>query len=131
MLRAWLCLAVAITCAACPHDVRVHYPSDPAEPTGTVILAFSKPASDVIVAVNGHLVVDGEDTEKVVIDGIPTGTVDLAIASGPGEKQMQVWVSEDNPLTIPLGYPGSSTGDTVKGILSSLVGVLVYALILR
>jgi hypothetical protein len=111
--------------------VRVNFPSDPAEPTGSVILAFTKPASDVIVAVNGVMVVSGEDTSRVQIDGIPTGTAELAIAAGPAEKQMQVWVSSENPVTIPLGYPGQSAGDTLKGLLSSIAGVLIYALLFR
>jgi hypothetical protein len=124
-------LLLAVLLVGCTHDVRVRYPSDPAEPTGTVVLAFTKPASDVIVAVNGVMVVDGEDTGRVQIDGVPTGFVELAIAAGPGEKQMQVWVKADNPLTIPLGFPGQSAGDTVKGILSSIAGVLLYALLFR
>ena len=126
-----LACAVLVATVACTHPVRVHYPSDPAEPTGTVILAFTKPASDVIVVVNGHLIVDGEDSDRVVIDGIPTGMVDLAIAVGPGEKQMQVWIDADNPLVIPMGYPGSSAGDTIKGLLSSIAGVLLYAFLFR
>jgi hypothetical protein len=130
MLRSLACVMV-VAVAACSHDVRVRYPSDPADSTGTVILAFTKPASDVLVAVNGVLVVTGEDTGRIRIDGIPTGSADLAIAAGPGEKQMQVWVSPDNPLTIPLGFPGQSLGDTAKGLLSSIIGVLVYAFVLR
>ena len=123
--------AALVLCVACTHPVRTRYPSDPAEPTGTVILAFTKPASDVIVAVNGVLVVNGEDTDRVQIDGIPTGSADLAIAAGPGEKQMQVWINADNPLTIPLGFPGQTGTDTLKGLLSSIAGILVYALLFR
>lgn len=130
MLRVAWCV-ILVVASACTHDVRVHYPSDPAESTGTVNLVFTKPASDVVVAINGLLVVNGEDTSRIQIDGIPTGTAELAIAAGPAEKQMQVWVSADNPLTIPLGYPGQSAGDTIKGLLSSIAGVLIYALLLR
>lgn len=130
MLRATAC-ALVVALVACTHDVRVRYPSDPAEPTGTVILAFTRAASDVMVAVNGVLVVDGEDTGRIRIDGIPTGTADLAIAAGPGEKQMQVWINADNPLTIPLGFPGGSAGDTLKGLLSSIAGIVIYGLLFR
>jgi hypothetical protein len=130
MSRA-LTFALIAVLSGCTHDVRVRYPSDPAEPTGTVILAFTKAASDVIVAVNGVMLVAGEDTGRIQIDGIPTGTAELAIAAGPGEKQMQVWISSDNPLTIPLGYPGQSAGDTIKGLLSSIAGVVLYALLFR
>jgi len=129
-MRPIACLLI-LTLAACTHDVRVHYPSDPAEETGTVTLVFTKPASDVIVAVNGVLVVSGEDTSRVQIDGIPIGTAELSIAAGPAEKAMRVWVSAENPLSIPLGYPGSTAGDTLKGLLSSVAGILLYALLFR
>lgn len=131
MRKLLVCAIAIVALAGCPGSMNVHYPSDPAEPTGTIILAFSKPASGVVVAVNGHMVVDGEDAAKIVIDGIPTGTAELSIAAGPGEKQLSVWVSEDNPITIPMGSPGGSTGDTIKGLLSSIAGVLVYALLFR
>jgi hypothetical protein len=130
MTRVLVCAAL-IAMSACTRPIRVHYPSDPAEPTGTIVLAFTKPASDVIVTVNGHLVVDGDDTDRVTIDGIPTGMVDITIAAGPGEKTLSVWVDADNPLVIPMGYPGSSAGDTAKGFLSSIAGVLLYALLFR
>ena len=124
-------LALTLSLLACTHPVRARFPSDPAEPTGSVILAFTKPASDVIVAVNGVLVVDGEDTDRVQIDGIPTGRAELAIAAGPGQQQIEVWVDGENTRTIPLGFPGQSGGDTIKGILSSIAGILVYALLFR
>ena len=61
----------------------------------------------------------------------PTGTAELSIAAGPTEKQLSVWVSEDNPVTIPMGSAGGSATDTIKGLLSSIAGILVYALLFR
>ena len=131
MIKVVVCAIAVVALAGCPGPMSVRYPSDPAEPTGTVILAFSKPASGVVVAVNGHMVVDGDDASKIVIDGIPTGTAELSIAAGPTEKQLSVWVSEDNAVTIPMGSAGGSASDTIKGLLSSIAGILVYALLFR
>ena len=128
MLRCFLIVAIAL--AGCDHNVRARFPSDPAEPTGTVVLKFTSPASDVTVTVNGVLVVDGEDTERVQIDGIPTGRAELAIAAGPGEKQMEVWISSDNPTTVPLGSPGQSGGGSfLKSLFGSVVTIVIYSLL--
>jgi hypothetical protein len=128
MLRCLLIAAVAL--AGCAHNVRTRFPSDPADSTGTVILKFTSAASDVTVTVNGVLVVDGEDTERVQIDGIPIGRAELSIAAGPGEKQMEVWISPDNPTTIPLGSPGQSGGGGfVKSLIGSVVTIVIYSLL--
>jgi hypothetical protein len=126
MHRALFVLALV---AGCAHDVRTRFPSAADEPTGTIILAFTKPADDVLVTINGVLVIAGEHTGRVQIDGIPVGTTEIAIAAGPTEKQISIWVNADNPTTIPLGYPGQSMGDTFKGVIVSLASVLLYALI--
>ena len=115
--------------AACAHDVRARFPAPPDAPTGTVELVFSAPASDVSVAVNGHLVVYDERTERIRIDNVPTGYADLAIAAGPGEKQVRVWVEYDGVTTIPLGSPGEAPMSAVRALATSLATVALYALL--
>ena len=124
-----LVVVVAVVLVGCAHDVKVEYPHDPREPTGTVILAFTQPADGVTVAINGLLVVDREHTGHVRIDGIPTGTVEIAVAAGPTEKQFKLWVTSDNPTTVPLGQAGQSLGDTLKGFFASIVTVVLYSIL--
>ncbi|MBZ0237896.1 MAG: hypothetical protein K8M05_36615 [Deltaproteobacteria bacterium] len=130
MLRpATLVLGLGVGLAACAHDVRARFPAPPDAPTGTVELVFSAPASDVSVAVNGHLVVYDERTERIRIDDVPTGYADLAIAAGPGEKQVRVWVEYDRVTTIPLGAPGEAPMSAVRALATSLATVALYALL--
>jgi hypothetical protein len=109
--------------------VRARFPAPPDAPTGIVELVFSAPASDVSVAVNGHLVVYDERTERIRIDSVPTGYADLAIAAGPGEKQVRVWVEYDRVTTIPLGSPGEAPASAIRALATSLATVALYALL--
>jgi hypothetical protein len=122
-------LLLGVGLAACAHDVRARFPAPLDAPTGTVELVFSAPASDVTVAVNGHLVVYDARTEKIRIDDVPTGYADLAIAAGPGEKQVRVWVEYDRVTTIPLGAPGEAPMSAIRALATSLATVALYALL--
>jgi hypothetical protein len=114
---------------ACAHDVVTRFPAPPDAPTGTVELVFTAPASDVSVAVNGHLVVYDERTQKIRIDAVPTGYADLAIAAGAGEKQVRVWVDYDATTTLPLGAPGEAPMSAIRALATSLASVALYALL--
>ncbi len=122
-------LGLGLGLAACAHDVHARYPAPPDAPTGAVELVFSAPASDVSVAVNGHLVVHDARTERIRIDDVPTGYADLAIAAGPGEKQVRVWVAYDRVTTIPLGAPGEAPMSAIRALATSLATVALYALL--
>jgi hypothetical protein len=109
--------------------VRARFPAPPDAPTGTLELVFSAPASDVTVAVNGHLVVYDARTEKIRIDEVPTGYADVAIAAGAGEKQVRVWVDYDRVTTIPLGAAGEAPMSAIRALATSLATVALYALL--
>lgn len=109
--------------------MRARFPAPPDAPTGTVELVFSAPASDVSVAVNGQLVVYDQRTERIRIDDVPTGYADLAIAAGPGEKQVRVWVESDRVTSIPLGAPGEAPMSAIRALATSLASVTLYALL--
>ena len=122
-------LAAAALCVACARDVRATFPAQaaPGEPTGSIVLVFTRPSPDVYVAINGVLVVDGANTSRVRIDGVATGYADVALAVGPGEKQIKVWVEEGHDTVLPLGSPGGSPFDSVKNIAVSLAAVALAA----
>ena len=48
----WL-LVLLFACSS--PSVRIHYPTVPDQPTGTLVILLSQEASDVTVAVNGNL----------------------------------------------------------------------------
>jgi hypothetical protein len=121
-------LLLLVAVAGCSHDVRARYPSRSDEPTGTLVLEMSRPASGVTVAINGRLVVDDEKTERVVIEGIPVGTGEVIMAANGGDKAFQVWIDSEHPTTVPLGVPDEGTG-FVKSLAGSLLTILVYSLL--
>lgn len=120
-------LVLAVALCACARDVRARYPSAPDEPTGTITLVLTHPSPDLYVAINGALVVGGANTSHVRIDGVSTGYADVAIAMGPGEKQVRVWVEEGKETVLPLGSPGGSPWDSLRSMAMSLAAVALYA----
>jgi hypothetical protein len=124
-----LLIALGIAAHACAHDVAVRYPLPVDGPTGAVAFLFTRAASDVTVAVNGALVVRGAHTERVLIDHLPTGPVDVVIAVGPEEKAIKVWIDDGQTTTVPLGSPGVAPIDGWRAAFVSLASVVLYAVL--
>ena len=112
----------------CAHDVRARFPSAPAEPTGTLVLLLSQPASSVSVAIDGLLVVEDEHTKKITIERVPTGNHDIAIAANGSDKTMRTWIASENPTTIPLGVPEAGIA-LWKSLLGTLVSIVAYSML--
>jgi hypothetical protein len=118
---------VGLATVSCARDVKARYPAADGDATGTVVLVFTRPSPDVYVAINGVLVVDGAHTSRIRVDGVTTGYADVAIAVGPGEKTVRVWVEEGRDTVLPIGSPGGSHLDSVKSIVVSLAAIAIYA----
>src|ERR1051325_8393914 len=96
--------ALLVLLAACPaHDVRVHFPSAPDAPTGTLVLQMSQAASDVSVAINGVLVVDDVHTQRIVIDGVPVGTEEVVMTANGAGKAFHTLIGADHGASVPAG----------------------------
>jgi hypothetical protein len=121
-------VVIAALVGGCAHDVRARFPAAPDAPTGTLILLLSQPASAVTVAVNGVLVAEDEHTKRITIDGIPTGTAEIAITANGGDKQLRTWIATEHPTTIPLGVPESDTG-LLRSVIGALISVVAYSLL--
>lgn len=121
-------LVVLLVVLGCSHDVRTRFPSRSDEPTGTLVLTMTKPASGVTVAIGGVLVVDDEKTSHVVIEGVPTGTREVVMAANGSDKAFQVWIDSDHPTTVPLGVPDEGMG-FIKSLAGSLLSIVVYSLL--
>jgi hypothetical protein len=123
-----LLLAFLLLLAGCAHDVRATFPAPPNAPTGRLVLLLSQPASDVSVAVNGQLVVEGQKTKRITIDKIPTGSTEITIAANGSDKQIKVWVDDTHTTTVPLGVPQESYG-FLKSVFGMLISLVAYSLI--
>ena len=114
--------------ACSPDSVRVHYPTAPGAPEGTLVLLLSQAADDVTVAINGNLVVDRAHTERVIVDGVPVGTQTVAISANGMDKAFSIWVSDDHWTTVPLGIPDQGVG-FLKTLAGSILTIVVYSLL--
>jgi len=121
-------LLVMVTIGACAKDVHVRYPSAPDDPTGTVVLLLSKPASGVSVAINGLLVVEDAHTGRIVISGAPVGTEEIVMTANGADKAMRVWVGTDHATTVPLGVPEAGSG-FLKSLFGTLITIVAYSLL--
>jgi hypothetical protein len=125
-----LALLVVVCSAACSvADLHTRYPIvTPGQPTGTLVLLMSQPADDVIVTLDGVLVTSEAHTQRIVIEGVPCGTVDLIVAANGGDKEVKIWVGGDHATTVPIGIPDAGIG-FVKTLAGSLLTILVYSLL--
>src|SRR4051812_18479104 len=123
-----LALIALLFVSACAHDVFVRYPAAPDDPTGTVVLLLSQPASDVNVAINGMLVVQDAHTDRIVNNNAPAGTEDIVITANGGDKEMKLWVGTDHATTVPIGVPDATSG-FLKTLFGTLVTITAYSLL--
>jgi anti-sigma-K factor RskA len=114
---------------ACAHDLTVRFPAQPGDAPGTLTFAFTAPASDVSIAVDGVLLVDDAHTGRVTIANVPSGTRDVVVAIGPEEKAMKLWIEPGKETTVPLGAPTVSAIDGWRSAFVSLAGIVLYALL--
>jgi len=128
LLVAAAVFVASLGLAGCSHDVRARFPSSPQDPTGTLVLLLSQPASNVSVAINGMLVVEDAHTKKLTIEHVPTGNNEIVIAANGSDKAMRVWIASENPTTIPLGVPESGMA-MWKSILGTLISIAAYSLL--
>ncbi len=128
--RRWLLAAavsVALIVGGCAHDVRTRYPAPTALPTGSILLVLTTASSDVVVAIDGMLVVDGAHTGRIRIDGVPVGLVDLTIAIGEGAQHQELWIESGRDTVLPIGAPGGGgAGDAIRNAVISVAGILLY-----
>src|SRR5262245_30173510 len=103
--RSMRALVITMVAAACANDVHVRYPAAPDQPTGTMVLQLSQPASDVNVAINGILVVEDAHTERIVITNAPAGSPEIVMTANGADRQIKPWLGSDETATIPLGVP--------------------------
>ena len=124
-------LALVVGVTGCARDIHALFPAEAGADVGAIELAFTAPASSVSVAINGVMVVRGAHTERIIVGGVPTGYADLAIAAGPGEKQVRVWVDSGKTTAVPVGAPDDAPLTTMRSFALSLVSLAVYTLLRR
>src|SRR5262245_23052009 len=102
-MRLWMvaALGLAVGCAGGERVVR-RVPGPPAGSAGSLEISLTRKTSNLSVAINGALVVDHVEGERIRIDGIETGYADVAIAGDGVERQLRVWIDHQRVTSIPV-----------------------------
>lgn len=74
---------------------------------GQIQLVFSREASNVVVAIDGTLIVERPSAKRILIAGVETGYVNLSIAADGVERSTRVWIDGGVVTAVPVGNPGS------------------------
>jgi hypothetical protein len=92
--------------------------------TGGLTLVFSREASNVVVAVDGVLVVEEESARRVHIDGVETGYVNVSIAADGVERATRVWIDSGRATAVPVGNPG--TPERMNPVVTTALSVVAF-----
>ena len=114
-----LVAVVAVGCAA--RDVHTRFPIA-AETPGSLELRFAGAVDELLVTVNGQLVVEDRHTRRVFIAGIPPGSTTVMVASqGAPERAFTIEVPAGENVVVPLAG-GAPRG---TGLWQSLLGAAI------
>lgn len=129
-LIAALALTLAVGCAK-PHDIITGFAPTAPGASGSLTLLFTHASDDVIVAVNGRLVVEGAHTGRIRIDNVDPGWNQVAIAAGQVEKTVDVFVRPGEDHAVPMATEGvdSVAAGLAGDIASEAAGALVKSLL--
>lgn len=121
-----LALTAAVGCAK-PHDIITGFAPTAPGASGSLTLLFTHASEDVIVAVNGKLVVQGAHTGRIRIDNVEAGWNQVAIAAGQVEKTVDVFVRPGEDHAVPMAT--EQTSSTAAGLASDIAGEAAGALV--
>ena len=105
--------------------VRRQASASDADSTGSAEIVFSRKATSVSVAVNGVLLVDHVDCERIRIEGIETGYADLAIAGDGVERQVRIWIEHQRVTSIPVAIDAPRPTSPVLMAALSILALLI------
>jgi hypothetical protein len=87
-------------------SLEVAFPGAPREAKGALRLVFSESVTDLVVAINGRLVVNGAEARTLRVRGLETGYADVAIAAAGVERQTRVWIESGRTTSLPVASAG-------------------------
>jgi hypothetical protein len=106
------------------HQVRMPTSALAGVETGGLTLVFSREASNVVVAVDGVLVVEEAKAKRVHIHGVETGYVNVSIAADGVERATRVWIDSGRATAVPVGNPG--TPERMNPVVTTALSVVAF-----
>ena len=79
----------------------------PPDATGSLTLVFSRRTTGIVASIDGTLVADGLDAERLTVRGLDSGYVDLALAADGVERTARVWIEAGRDTAVPVGNAGA------------------------
>lgn len=129
-MRASLALALCLLgCSAAARPVNARYPQ--AQPPGRddaeVTLQFSHAVDSAHVSINGHPVVMGAHTARIVVAGLPPGEIAVMLAADGIEKAFTLELSPGQHVMVPIAAAPARDGPSP--VVQALLGVTAYLLV--
>ena len=98
----------AFLLVGCAKNVLIQYPERHSpEETGTLVIKLSAPMNDVSVTVDGNFVVEEKHTQRVQVNGVKAGEIEVNIVGGGDREHL------DKTETVTI-EPGKTTAMLVK-----------------
>lgn len=94
--------------------------------TGQLTLVFSREAKNVVVAVNGVLLVERARAKRVQIFGVETGYVNVSIAADGVERATRVWIDSGRATAVPVGNAGAP--ERMNPLVTTALSVVAFLL---
>lgn len=92
---------------------------------GRISLVFSKEASNVVVAINGTLVVERVSAKRILITGVESGYANVSIAADGVERSAKVWIDSGKTTAVPIGNPASPP-DRLNPLATTALSIVAF-----
>lgn len=128
MLRS-LVLLLLCSCGSSTKQHQVQMPTTATVPssdteTGELQLVFSREAANVVVAIDGNLVVERAEAKGILIHGVESGYANVSIAADGVERSAKVWIDADRVTTVPIGNAGSP--ERMNPVVTTALSIVAF-----
>jgi hypothetical protein len=92
--------------------------------TGQLQLVFSRVATNVVVAIDGSLVVERSEAKGILILGVESGYVNVSIAADGVERSARVWIDAGRVTSVPIGNAGSP--ERMNPVVTTALSIVAF-----
>ncbi len=123
----WSCWLGLSSCSAAARPVAARYPQAQAGDDAELTLQFTHAVDGAHVSINGHPVVTGAHTARIVVAGLPPGELAVMLAADGIEKAFTVTLEPGQHVMVPIAAAPARDGPSP--VVQALLGVTAYLLV--